>query len=184
MRVTCCSLRFGTAYADYALLDDHGELLESGHIRISKPALWNRFAALSRAVIAVNYDPRNLWAVELLGELGHMVMFSGDVPAGLRQELKPVVGDVDGTAVLCPGKQAEKPGVHFVVQTAKAAITSAHYVIGPISATSEVRGLVTFLSQAAPQGVAEEQASVVYRLLNSGLIELPAALAVDAVVAA
>ena len=183
MRVTCCSLRFGAVYAEYALLDDSGELIESGKIRMTKPALWHRFAALSLAVVAVNYDPRCLWAVELLCQLGHMVVFSGDVPANMKDELKPAVEGVQGMAVLCPGAQG-KAGVYFVVETEAAAITRAHYLIGPVGANSDVRGLVNWLSHPAPQGSAEEQACVVYQLLYSGVVKLPRAASFDAVVAA
>jgi len=183
MRVTCCSLRFGTTYAEYALLDDCGELIEAGRIRMTKPALWNRFAALSLAVVAVNYDPACLWAVELLGQLGHVVVFSGAVPEGMRNDLKPAAQGVEGMAVLCPGAQG-KAGVYFIVEACDAEILRAHYLIGPVNAGSEVRNLVTFLNHPAPQGSAEEQVGVVYQLLYSGAMRVPQAFSGDAVAAA
>jgi hypothetical protein len=183
MRVTCCSLRFGAEFAEYALLDDAGELIEAGKIRMTKPALWNRFAALSLSVVAVNYDPLCLWVVELLGELGHLVVFSGAVPDNVRDDLKPAVEGVTGTAVLCPGSP-EKSGVYFVVETDSEVISRANYLIGPVSTGSKVHTLAKWLAHPAPQGCAEEQACLVYQLLYTGAIKIPLALAIDAVTAA
>src|SRR5450432_2026396 len=98
---TSCSLQFNLTFGEYALLDETGELIEAGKLRMTRAALWNRFAALSPSVVSVNYDPRFLWAVEMLTQVGHAVVFSGTVPELLREQLSPALGNVNGTALLC-----------------------------------------------------------------------------------
>src|SRR5579863_3528744 len=131
MRATAsCSLQFNSSFGEYALLDESGDLLEVGKLRMTKAAVWNRFAALAPSAIGVNYDPSFLWAVEMLTQMGHTILFSGTVPEMLRDELRPVVGAVRGTALLCHAA-VQKPGIWFLVDGDGEQILDAHYMVGP-----------------------------------------------------
>jgi hypothetical protein len=167
-----CSLQFNTSFGEYALLDEAGELLETGKVRMSKAALWNRFAALPPSVVSVNYDPRFLWAVELLTQIGHAVVFSGAVPELLREELSPVVGTVTGTALLCPSARA-RTGIFFLVDADKGEILDAHYMVGPVTSETKLGQLASTIPQPAAPGSAQESACRLHQLLATGMMKLP-----------
>src|SRR5450432_1659136 len=127
---TSCSLQFNLTFGEYALLDETGELIEAGKLRMTRAALWNRFAALTPSVISVNYDPRFLWAVEMLTQMDHAVVFSGAVPELLRDELMPAVGAVQGTALLCQAEHnPATPAIFFLVQADAGRVLDAHYMV-------------------------------------------------------
>ena len=175
---TSCSVQFDTAYGEYALLDEAGELLEAGKLRMTKAALWNRFAALSPSVISVNYDPRFLWAVEMLTQQGHAVVFSGAVPEIMRHELAPVVGNVKGTALLCPSSktssaQAAATGIFFLVDSDGQAIVDAHYMVGPVTAQTQLSSLAQTIPQSVQAESAQESASRLHQLVSTGMMNLP-----------
>jgi hypothetical protein len=184
---TACSLQFNSTFGEYALLDDSGDLLEAGKLRMTRAAMWNRFAALTPAVIAVNYDPRFLWAVEMLTQLGHAVVFSGGVPELLRDELTPLVGPLRGTALLCQSKSMPDPsgvrvtspsnpahpGIFFLVDGDGERIIDAHYIVGPVTAQSRLNTLSKTIPQTAEATSAQDSACRLYQLLATGMIALP-----------
>ena len=178
---TACSLQFNSAFGEYALLDDSGELLEAGKLRMTKAALWNRFAALSPAAVSVNYDPRFLWAVELLTQLGHAVVFSGAVPELMRDELRPLVGAVRGTALLVQSKSgqssgrvaAQQPCIFFLVDGDGERILDAHYVVGPVTAQTKLHTLSKSIPQSAEASSAQDSACRLHQLLATGMMALP-----------
>ena len=170
---TSCSLQFNPSFADYALLDDAGDLLEAGKIRMTKAALWNRFAALTPSVISVNYDPQFLWAVEVLTQMGHAIVFSGSVPELLRNELAPAVGPVSGTALLCKAGDNSAPAIFFLVDADAGRILDAHYMVGPVTAETRLSSLASTIPQAAEPGSAQECASRLHQLVATGMLALP-----------
>ena len=167
-----CSIQFNSAFSEYALLDEAGELMEAGKLRMTKPALWNRFAALPPSVISVNYDPNFLWAVEMLTQMGHAIVFSGTVPELMRDELLPVVGPVCGTALLCPSGRS-KTSIFFLVDADGGRILDAHYMVGPVTAATKLANLATAIPQSAEAGSAQECAGRLYQLLLTGVMALP-----------
>jgi len=169
---TSCSLQFNSSFGEYALLDEAGELLETGKVRMSKAALWNRFAALPPSVISVNYDPRFLWAVEMLTQLNHALVFSGPVPELMRDELAPVVGSTRGTALLCPSARS-KPGIFFLVDSDGEQILDAHYIVGPVTAETKLSQLANTIPHSAEPISAQECASRLHQLLATGMMQLP-----------
>jgi hypothetical protein len=184
-----CSLQFNPSFGEYALLDESGELLEAGKLRMTKAAVWNRFAALTPSVIGVNYDPRFLWAVEMLTQLGHAIVFSGSVPELLRDELRPAVGALRGTALLCQSER-QAPGIFFLVDGDGEQILDAHYMVGPVTSETKLSGLAKTIPHTAEPVSAQECACRLHQLLASGMIALPdvhltsAALKSNAVAAA
>ena len=171
---TSCSLQFDTTFAEYALLDAAGELLEAGKLRMTKPALWNRFAALAASVVSVNYDPRFLWAVEMLTQMDHTVVFSGNVPAMLLDELGPVVGAVQGTALLCQAAaKSASPAIFFLVEAAGGRVLDAHYMVGPVTAQTTLTSLADTIPQAAEPESAQECACRLHQLVASGMLAVP-----------
>jgi hypothetical protein len=167
-----CSLQFNPSFGEYALLDDSGELLEAGKLRMTKAALWNRFAALAPSAIGVNYDPRFLWAVELLTQLGHTIVFSGSVPEMLRDELRPAVGELRGTALLCQGGRAT-PGIFFLVDGDGEHIVDAHYMVGPVTAQTKLHSLAQSIPQTAEPSSALDCACRLHQLMATGMIAVP-----------
>lgn len=170
---TSCSLQFNPTFGEYALLDETGELLEAGKLRMTKPALWNRFAALNPSVVSVNYDPRFLWAVEMLTQLGHAVVFSGNVPELLREELTPAVGNVSGTALLCQSSKSASPGIFFLVDANAGRVLDAHYMVGPVTAETKLTSLAESIPQSAEPVSAQESASRLHQLVATGMLPLP-----------
>ena len=169
---TSCSLQFNSTFGEYALLDEAGELLETGRLRMTKAALWNRFAALAPSVISVNYDPRYVWAVELLTQIGHAIVFSGTVPELMRDELRPVIGKVQGT-VLLRQSNPEKTGVFFLVDADGERIMDAHYMLGPVTADMKLGQLVNRIPHSAKPGSAQEDVFRLHQLLATGMMEFP-----------
>ena len=170
---TSCSLQFNPSFADYALLDAAGELLETGKLRMTKAALWNRFAALSPSVVSVNYDPHFLWAVEMLTQMGHAIVFSGSVPELLRDELAPAVGPLSGTALLCKSGGNAVPAIFFLVDAAAGRILDAHYMVGPVTAETKLGLLASTIPQSAEPGSAQECACRLHQLVATGMLALP-----------
>ena len=178
MRATSsCSLQFNAVFGEYALLDEAGELLEAGKIRMTRAALWNRFAALSPAVVSVNYDPGFLWAVELLTQLGHSIVFSGSVPQLLRDELRPLVGALRGTALLCKSKSgklaAAASNIFFLVDGDGERIIDAHYIVGPVTAKTKINTLSKAIPQTAEASSAQDSACRLFQLLETGMMAVP-----------
>ncbi len=167
-----CSLQFNPTFGEYALLDAAGELQEAGKLRMTKPALWNRFAALSPAVIGVNYDPRYLWAVEMLTQMGHTIVFAGAVPELLREELSPAVGAVSGTALLCQSAKSSAPGIFFLVDADAGRVLDAHYMVGPVTSETRLSTLATTIPQSAEAESAQECACRLYQLVATGMLPL------------
>jgi hypothetical protein len=139
---------------------------------MTKAALWNRFAALPPSVISVNYDPRFLWAVELLTQQGHAVIFSGAVPELVRDELAPAVSNVKGTALVCPSASASL-GIYFFVDSDGQEILEAHYMVGPVTAETKLGSLAKTIPQSAEVECAQESASRLYKLVATGMLKLP-----------
>src|SRR5450432_272162 len=169
---TSCSLQFSSTFGEYALLDEAGDLLETGKLRMTKAAVWNRFAALPPSVVSVNYDPGFIWAVEMLTQAGHAVVFAGVVPEMMRDELAPVVGPIKGTALLCPSGRP-KPGIFFLVDADGEQILDAHYMVGPVTAATKLNQLANTIPQSAAPSSAHESACRLHQLLASGMMELP-----------
>ena len=170
---TSCSLQFDKSFAEYALLDAAGELLEAGKLRMTKPALWNRFAALSPSVISVNYDPQFLWVVEMLTQMDHTVVFSGNVPELLRDELSPVVGAVHGTALLCRSSGNSGPAIFFLVEAKGGRVLDAHYMVGPVTSKTRLNSLTDTIPQSAEPESAEECACRLHQLIATGMLAVP-----------
>ena len=170
---TTCSLQFKPLFSEYALLDEAGELLEAGKLRTTNSALWNRFAALSAAVISVNYDPRFLWAVEMLTQMGHAILFSGTVPELLRDELVPAVGAVKGTALLCQSGRNSSPTIFFLVQADSGRVLDAHYMVGPVTAETKLSSLVSTIPQTAEADSAQDSAGRLHQLIGAGVLIIP-----------
>ena len=169
---TACSLQFHPSFGEYALLDDAGGLLEAGMLRMTMGALWNRFAALSPSVIGVNYDTRFLWAVEMLTQMGHAIVFSGNVPESLREDLLPAVGKVRGTALLGPSRPSG-PGIFFLVDADGERVLDAHYMVGPVTAETPLSSLAATIPQSAHPGSALECARRLHQVVATGMIALP-----------
>jgi hypothetical protein len=169
---TSCSLQFGPSFAEYALLDEAGELFEIGKLRMTQAALWNRFAALTPSVVSVNYDPRFIWAVEMLTHCGHAVVFSGAVPELMLDELRPAVGPVKGTALLC-GSDRGKPGIFFLVDADGEQVVDAHYMVGPVTAETKLSQLASTIPHSAAACSAQETAWRLHQLLATGAMKLP-----------
>lgn len=167
-----CSLQFDSNFGEYALLDEAGELLEAGKLRMTKPALWNRFAALSPSVISVNYDPRYLWAVEMLTQMGHTIVFSGTVPELLRDELSPAIGPVSGTALLCQSSRTAAPGIFFLVDADAGRVLDAHYMVGPVTAETRLSSLANTIPQSADSECAQKSACRLHQLVATGMLPL------------
>ena len=170
---TTCSLQFKPSFSEYALLDEAGELLEAGKLRTTKSALWNRFAALSPTIVSVNYDPRFLWAVEMLTQMGHAILFSGAVPELLRDELVPAVGAVNGTALLCQAGRNSSPTIFFLVQADQGRVLDAHYLVGPVTSETTLSSLVSTIPQTVEAGSAQECANRLHQLVGSGVLVIP-----------
>ena len=170
---TSCSLQFNATFAEYALLDTEGELLEACKLRMTKPALWNRFAALSPSVISVNYDPRFLWAVEMLTQMDHAVVFSGNVPELLRDELSPVVATVQGTALLCQSAKESGPAIFFLVESKGGRVLDAHYMVGPVTSKTRLGSLADSIPQSAEPESAQECACRLHQLVSTGMLAVP-----------
>ena len=170
--IASCSLQFNPSFGEYALLDDSGDLIEAGKIRMTRAALWNRFAALTPSVIGVNYDPHFLWAVEMLTQLGHAIVFAGSVPQLLREELKPALGILTGTALLCPTGR-DKSGIFFLVDQDGEQIIDAHYMVGPVTSETKLGSLVKTIPQSVEAGSAQDCACRLYQLMAAGMIKLP-----------
>ena len=170
---TSCSLQFNPTFGEYALLDDAGELLEAGKLRMTKAALWNRFAALSPTVIGVNYDPRFLWAVEMLTQMDHAVVFSGNVPELLRDELSPLVGSICGMALVCQNSKNAGPGIFFLVDADAGRVLDAHYMVGPVTAKTKLGTLAESIPQTSESESALECACRLHRLVATGMLALP-----------
>lgn len=173
LATTSCSLQFNTTFAEYALLDAAGELLEAGKLRMTKPALWNRFAALAPSMISVNYDPRFLWAVEMLTQMDHTVVFSGNVPELLRDELSPVVGAVHGTALLCQSSKSSGPSIFFLVEAKGGRVLDAHYMVGPVTSKTKLNSLQDTIPQSAEPESAQACASRLHQLVATGMLAVP-----------
>lgn len=171
---TVCALQFDLHFAEYALLDDAGELLEAGKLRMSQRAVWNRFAALPPSAVAVNYDPNYLWAVDLLTQMGHTVLFTGRMSAEMAQELKPVVGDLPGTMLVCPPKQGQGAGLYFLVTADGERILEAHYLVGPVTAETKMARLAEVIPAAtANPEAAPDSAGRLHQFVATGMMPLP-----------
>ncbi len=171
---TSCSLQFNPTFGEYALLDEAGELIETGKLRMTRAALWNRFAALTPSVISVNFDPRFLWAVEMLTQAGHAVVFSGNVPELLRDELSPVVGQVKGTALLCQSARSTSPGIYFLVDADAGRVLDAHYMVGPVTSETKLSSLAESIPHSAEEPAsAQDCASRLHQLVATGMLPLP-----------
>lgn len=169
---TSCSLQFHSSFGEYALLDGAGELLEVGKLRMTTAALWNRFAALPPSVISVNYDPQFLWAVEILTQMGHAIVFAGNVPEVLRDELTPSVGAVHGTALLCQSGRSN-PGIFFLVDADRGRVVDAHYLVGPVTAETKLSSLAKTIPHSAEAASAQDCACRLHQLVATGMLALP-----------
>src|SRR5271170_600190 len=78
-------------YSRYSILGEDGELLEHGNVRSTEAGIRGRFAAMPPSLMAVSIDKRVAWAAGLLTGLGHELVVAGELPAGLRPALAPLV---------------------------------------------------------------------------------------------
>jgi len=81
----------GLEYSRYSILGEDGELLEHGSVRSTEAGLRGRFSAIEASLMAVAFDGRMTWALDLLTGLGHALLIAGELPQTLRPALVPLV---------------------------------------------------------------------------------------------
>ncbi|MGH9666394.1 MAG: hypothetical protein ACRD9L_18355, partial [Bryobacteraceae bacterium] len=81
----------GLEYSRYSILGEEGDLLEHGSVRSSEAGLRGRFAAMTPALMAVSFDGRMSWALDLLSGMGHSLLIAGGLEKTLQPALAPLV---------------------------------------------------------------------------------------------
>jgi transposase len=71
---TTIGIDLGDKYSAVCVLDEAGEVVEEGRVRMTREALTKRFAASEPAQIAMESGTHSRWVSELLTELGHEVI--------------------------------------------------------------------------------------------------------------
>jgi transposase len=64
----------GDQWAQLCMLDENGDIVDQGRVKLTQQALRSRFAGLRAARIALEAGVHSLWVSALLGELGHEVI--------------------------------------------------------------------------------------------------------------
>ena len=177
-------------YSRYSILGEDGELLEHGSVRSSEAGLRSRFAAIPSSLVAVSADENLAWAPGLLAAMGHELVFSGELPAGLRPALTPLVEQFALQSARCgmapaPGEtrtvvfrrtaEPREAGLLFMVEVedllGRPAVSDAWYFAGPLTGQVE-RAALGSLAGATDGACAAERAMRLRRLCEMGEIRL------------
>ena len=67
-------LDLGDRWAQLCALDDNGEVVDEGRVKLTRQALTSRFAGLRPARMALEAGTHSLWVSALLADLGHEVI--------------------------------------------------------------------------------------------------------------
>ncbi len=188
-------LELGADFSRFCVVDESGRKLEEGSVRSSESALRQEFGALPPCTIAVQFDIYSLWALELLTDLGHTLLISGELPDSVRQTFLPMVErmafhtqQLDGTE-RAENRQTivfRQDGSLFVITLenigTQPIVSEASYFIGPIDSNTDVASAEQLVIRAVREAseahvTARAQANRLHRLCAMGEIRKPAGTA-------
>jgi hypothetical protein len=175
----------------YSILGEQGELLEHGKVRSTEAGFRGRFASLPPSLIAVPAGRGFAWAAALLASLGHELIVCGELPAGLRPAVAPLVELLalqssrclaapspreTRTVVLRRSAEASEAGLLFMVDVedllGHPAVSDAWYFVGPL--TKEMRlAALAGLAEVEDRLCCVERALRLHQLWEMGEIGLP-----------
>lgn len=196
-------LDLGVDFSRYCVMDESGRILEEGSVRSTEQALRQEFGGMPPSLIAAEFDIASLWALELLTDLGHTLMFSSALPPELKTSLSPLVErmawhcqnintKLEPSAALSRQRhsivfregvsQGHESGTLFLISLEKTGgmphMSDACCFTGPVTRTQTAPGLARLVEQSllADQDTrtpARVQAARLLRLYQLGEVAVP-----------
>lgn len=181
----------GPEYSRYSILGEDGELLEHGSVRSTEAGLRGRFSAMRPSLIAVAFDNRMTWAVDLLAGMGHSLLIAGGLAKTLQPALEPLVDllarqtAADGapapgeprTVVFRRSGDLAEAGLLFMVTVedllGRPAISDVWYFVGPVESGARLSEVGSRITGRADERCAAERALRLHQLWEMGEISLP-----------
>jgi hypothetical protein len=184
----------GLEYSRYSILGEDGELLEHGSVRSTEAGLRGRFSAMAPSLMAVAFDARMSWALDLLSGMGHSLLIAGGLEKSLQPALAPLVELLARQSAACgdapaPGETrtvvfrrsggAAEAGLLFMVTVedllGRPAVYDAWYFIGPLENGTRLSDLGRVAPEMGRQDghCAAERALRLHQLWEMGEVSLP-----------
>ncbi|MEO7145959.1 MAG: hypothetical protein ABI165_20900 [Bryobacteraceae bacterium] len=194
-------IELGPDYSRYSILGEDGDLLEHGSVRTTEAGLRGRFAAMPPSLMAVAFDGRTAWALDLLAGMGHSLSIAGELARNLRPALTPLVELLARQtaacgAVMAPGEtrtvvfrqsgETGDAGLIFLVTVedllGRPAVSDVWYFVGPVEKGMRMAELSSVGSGAGNKDgqCPAERALRLHQLWEMGEIALPSSTRIAA----